>query len=159
MIATSGTAAALSDAIAKQVSGSASQQVGKSAGGEEGAVGLFRRGRCASWPPRLAKMTLPEREAVPGIGPRRAEIIVAGAEVFAELLESFGLTGFRYSPLGLRDGILAQMLAQQDARARAHREFEHERWESVLATARRYGVDPRQAEPVRGACGAIVQAS
>jgi exopolyphosphatase/guanosine-5'-triphosphate,3'-diphosphate pyrophosphatase len=98
---------------------------------------------------RLAKMTLAEREAVPGIGPRRAEIIVAGAEVFAELLESFGLPGFHYSPLGLRDGILAQMLAEQDARATAHREFEHERWESVLATARRYGVDPRQAEPVR----------
>jgi hypothetical protein len=34
------------------------------------------------------------------------------------------------------------MLAEQDARATAHREFEHERWESVLATARRYGVDP-----------------
>ncbi len=94
-------------------------------------------------------MSLPEREAVPGIGPRRAEIIVAGAQVYAEMLESFGLPGFRYSPLGLRDGILAQMLAEQDARAKAHREFEHERWESVLATARRYGVDPRQAEPVR----------
>ena len=65
----------------------------------------------------LAKMSLPEREAVPGIGPRRAEIIVAGAEVYAELLESFGLAGFRYSPFGLRDGILAQMLAEQDARA------------------------------------------
>ncbi len=65
-------------------------------------------------------MTLPEREAVPGIGPRRAEIIVAGAEVYAELLESFGLAGFRYSPLGLRDGMLAQMLAEQDARATAH---------------------------------------
>jgi exopolyphosphatase/guanosine-5'-triphosphate,3'-diphosphate pyrophosphatase len=74
---------------------------------------------------------------------------VAGAEVYAELLDSFGLAGFRYSPLGLRDGILAQMLAEQDARATAHREFEHERWESVLATARRYGVDPKQAEPVR----------
>jgi exopolyphosphatase/guanosine-5'-triphosphate,3'-diphosphate pyrophosphatase len=49
----------------------------------------------------------------------------------------------------LRDGIQAQMLAEQDARATAHKEFEHERWESVLATARRYGVDPRQAEPVR----------
>ena len=70
-------------------------------------------------------------------------------EVYAEILETFGLPGFRYSPLGLRDGILAQMLAEQDARAKAHREFEHERWESVLATARRYGVDPRQAEPVR----------
>jgi exopolyphosphatase/guanosine-5'-triphosphate,3'-diphosphate pyrophosphatase len=98
---------------------------------------------------KLAKMTLPEREAVQGIGPRRAEIIVAGAQVFAELLETFGLPGFRYSPLGLRDGILAQMLAEQDARAAVHREFEHQRWESVLATARRYGVDPQEAEPVR----------
>jgi len=74
---------------------------------------------------------------------------VAGALVFAEMLETFGLHGFRYSPLGLRDGILAQMLAEQDARAAAHREFEHDRWQSVLATARRYGVDPRHAEPVR----------
>jgi len=39
---------------------------------------------------RLTKLALPEREAVPGIGPRRAEIIVAGAQVYAELLESFG---------------------------------------------------------------------
>jgi exopolyphosphatase/guanosine-5'-triphosphate,3'-diphosphate pyrophosphatase len=98
---------------------------------------------------KLARMSLPEREAIPGIGPRRAEIIVAGTQVYAELLENFGLAGFRYSPLGLRDGILAQMLAGQDARAKAHREFEHERWESVLATARRYGVDTKQAEPVR----------
>ena len=64
-------------------------------------------------------MSLPEREAVAGIGPRRAEIIIAGAQVFAELLESFNLPGFRYSPLGLRDGILAQMLAAQDDRAAA----------------------------------------
>jgi exopolyphosphatase/guanosine-5'-triphosphate,3'-diphosphate pyrophosphatase len=98
---------------------------------------------------KLSRMTLPEREAVPGIGPRRAEIIVAGAQVFAELLESFGLPGFRYSALGLRDGILAQMLAAQDARAPGHRQFELERWESVVATAMRYGVDMRQAEPVR----------
>jgi exopolyphosphatase/guanosine-5'-triphosphate,3'-diphosphate pyrophosphatase len=97
----------------------------------------------------LVPMTLAERVAVEGIGPRRAEIIVAGALVFAELLESFGLEGFRYSPLGLRDGILAQMLAEQDARATAHREFEQQRWESVLATARRYGVDLRHADPVR----------
>ena len=97
----------------------------------------------------LVPMTLAQRVAVEGIGPRRAEIIVAGAQVFAELLESFELPGFRYSPLGLRDGILAQMLAEQDARATAHRVFEQQRWESVLATARRYGVDLRHAEPVR----------
>jgi len=154
VIATSGTAAALSEACGGLRQGT-TQQVSKSAklraGAQPGSVaaGLAATKDVRKLASRLAKMTLAQREGVPGIGPRRAEIIVAGAEVFAELLESFGLPGFRYSPLGLRDGILAQMLAEQDARATAHREFEHERWESVLATARRYGVDLKQAEPVR----------
>jgi len=98
---------------------------------------------------KLRKMDMPARSAIPGIGPKRAEIIVAGAFVYAELLEAFDLEGFRYSDLGLRDGILAQMLAEKDDRASAHLQFEQERWESVLATARRYGVDLKQAEPVR----------
>jgi exopolyphosphatase/guanosine-5'-triphosphate,3'-diphosphate pyrophosphatase len=196
VIATSGTAAALSDAIAVdscKVSGKAGKSAGKSAKksvkqgrkpagkaagklmgkpnqalrvsaaalgapAQDGSRSKNAGLAMASISPtrqvrklanRLAQMTLPEREAVAGIGPRRAEIIVAGAQVFAQLLESFGLAGFRYSPLGLRDGILAQMLAEQDARASVHQEFEHERWESVLATARRYGVDLKQAEPVR----------
>jgi exopolyphosphatase/guanosine-5'-triphosphate,3'-diphosphate pyrophosphatase len=149
VIATSGTAAALSEAC---ISKPASQRAGKSTkttAGKTLAGELVPTKAVRKLAAKLAKMSLPDREAVPGIGPRRAEIIVAGTQVYAELLESFGLAGFRYSPLGLRDGMLAQMLAAQDARARAHREFEHERWESVLATARRYGVDPRQTEPVR----------
>ena len=144
-IATSGTAAALAEACGsgrKRVGKSRNQRVSESAG-------IVPTGEVRKLAAKLAKMTLPEREVVPGIGPRRAEIIVAGTQVYAGLLESFGLTGFRYSALGLRDGILAQMLAEQDARATAHREFEHERWESVLATARRYGVDLKQAEAVR----------
>ena len=149
VIATSGTAAALSEAYAAGVRLNNAQ----SARGEKRA----RNQTPALVPTRsvrklaaaLSKMSLPEREAVPGIGPRRAEIIIAGAEVYAELLDSFGLAGFRYSPLGLRDGILVQMLAEQDARATSHVEFEHERWQSVLATAKRYGADSKQAEPVR----------
>jgi exopolyphosphatase / guanosine-5'-triphosphate,3'-diphosphate pyrophosphatase len=142
VIATSGTAAALSEVC------SAAGKLVKSSRGRalDGMVPTSAVRKIAA---KLSKMTLPEREAVPGIGPRRAEIIVAGAQVIGELLESFGLPGFRYSSLGLRDGILAQMLAEQDARAAVHRELEHERWQSVLATARRFGVDPRQAEPVR----------
>ncbi|MFZ0305142.1 MAG: Ppx/GppA phosphatase family protein [Terracidiphilus sp.] len=166
VIATSGTAAALSDAwMAGSINGKGSG--GKGSGGKgsgdkwaekssgqrgrakSGAADLVPAGAVRKLAGKLAKMALPEREAIEGIGPRRAEIIVAGTEVYAELLEGFGLRGFRYSPLGLRDGILAQMLAGQDARAKAHREFEHERWESVLATARRYGVDTKQADPVR----------
>src|SRR4029077_2510933 len=99
-----------------------------------GMAGLVQTQLVRRMAMRLSKMSLPEREAMPGIGPRRAEIIVAGAEVYAELLDAFELAGFRYSPLGLRDGILAQMLAESDTRARGHREFEHERWESVLVT-------------------------
>jgi len=156
-IATSGTAAALVEACAaggksasQRVSKLAGQRAGKSAGQQVSKLaGSVATGEVRKLAARLAKMTLPEREAVQGIGPRRAEIIVAGTQVYAELLESFGLAGFRYSGLGLRDGILAQMLAEQDARATAHKEFEHLRWESVLATARRYGVDLKRAEPVR----------
>jgi len=182
VIATSGTAAALSDAceagavkgglLGKGRVGVKSRAVGKGGAGSKGRTagktvgkahpamtvrgnsstlraGIVTTAVVRKLATKMARMALPEREAVPGIGPRRAEIIVAGAQVYAELLESFGLAGFRYSPMGLRDGILAQMLAEQDARAKAHREFEQERWESVLATARRYGVDPRHAEPVR----------
>ena len=153
VIATSGTAAALSDAYAAMASrnGKLAPKISKPTrvASKNGVPNLVPAAAVRKLSKKLSKLALPERESVPGIGPRRAEIIIAGAEVYAELLESFGLAGFRYSPLGLRDGILAQMLVAQDARAKVHREFEHEQWESVLATARRYGVDPRQAEPVR----------
>lgn len=149
VIATSGTAAALAEACSaagkmkKQRTGALRRAA---ATGFDGLVPTAAVRKMAA---KFAKMTLPDREAVPGIGPHRAEIIVAGAQVIAELLEGFGLAGYRYSSLGLRDGILAQMLAEQDARAPIHRELEHERWQSVIATARRYGVDMRQADPVR----------
>ena len=162
VIATSGTAAALSAAclnsakLAKAAGKSAAKAAVRRSTEKAGPqnlstamAGLATARDVRKLAGRLAKMSLPERELVPGIGPRRAEIVVAGAQVFAELLETFGLSGFRYSPLGLRDGILFQMLAAQDERAVVHREFEHERWESVLGTARRYGVDLRQSEPVR----------
>ena len=155
VIATSGTAAALTEACAATGKGGKSsaksqkkpRRSAKSASSAAG--GLAPTNEVRKLAAKVGRMTLPEREAVPGIGPRRAEIIVAGAQVFAELLESFGLPGFRYSPLGLRDGILAQMLAAQDDRAAGHRQFELERWESVSTTATRYGVDIHQAEPVR----------
>ncbi len=138
VIATSGTAAALSEA---------SRTVVKQRAGTKTSLTPTRSVRKLT--EKLTKMSNAERTSVQGIGPRRSEIIVAGAHVFAELLESYGLPGFRYSPLGLRDGILAQMLAEQDPRASAHQQFERERWEAVLETCRKYGVDPRQAEPVR----------
>jgi len=143
VIATSGTAAALVQAsvTAKSGGGPAKRTKKMILTAETRAVRRLAR--------KLPKMNNQERSRLPGVGPRRSEIIVAGAEVYAELLEHLGLRGFRYSELGLRDGILAQMLAEQDARTSAHQQFERDRWESVLATCKRYGVDPRVAEPVR----------
>jgi exopolyphosphatase/guanosine-5'-triphosphate,3'-diphosphate pyrophosphatase len=98
---------------------------------------------------KLTKMSNVQRASIPGIGPKRSEIIVGGATVYAHLLERMELKGFRYSPLGLRDGILEQMLAESDLRASVHRKIESERWAGVLEVCRRYGVDYRKLEPVR----------
>jgi exopolyphosphatase / guanosine-5'-triphosphate,3'-diphosphate pyrophosphatase len=144
VIATSGTAAALADAsLALARSGPAAKGKRK----QESEIVPTRAVRRLAI--KLTRMADPQRAAVPGIGPRRSEIIIAGAHVYAELLERFALPGFRYSPMGLRDGILELMLAEQDNRTLAHQQFERERWESVLATCTCYGVDPKQAEPVR----------
>ena len=97
----------------------------------------------------LMKMNNDARAAVPGIGPKRSEIIVGGALVYASLMERMGLKGFRYSPLGLRDGVLAQMLAEVDLRASVHQKIESERWAGVLEVCNRYGIEQRKAEPVR----------
>ena len=107
---------------------------------------------------KLLKMDNAARAAVPGIGPRRSEIIVGGAQVYAHLLERFGLKGFRYSPLGLRDGMLAQMLGEIDLRASVHQKIESERWAGVLEVCERYGIDRKQAEPVRQHVGELFDA-
>jgi exopolyphosphatase / guanosine-5'-triphosphate,3'-diphosphate pyrophosphatase len=138
VIATSGTAAALAG-VAGRVAGNR---------------------RPTSYAPRetirriakqLSRQSLEQRKKVPGIGPRRAEIICAGAVVFAELLERCHLPGYRYSALGLRDGILAQMAADYDRSTRSGRAIESERWESIKRAVEHYRVDLHHALHVRDA--------
>ncbi|MGA7686289.1 MAG: Ppx/GppA phosphatase family protein [Terriglobales bacterium] len=100
---------------------------------------------------QITRMTIEERQKVPGIGPRRAEIICAGAMAYAELLERCHLSAFRYSPLGLRDGILAQMAAEHDRSTRSGRAIESERWESIKRAVEHYRVDLHHALHVREA--------
>ena len=92
---------------------------------------------------------------MPGIGPKRAEIIAAGAMVYAEILDRCQLRGFRYSPLGLRDGLLAQMGAEQDRTAPSSKQIESERWDSVKAAVAHYRVDLHHALQVRGAASKL----
>ncbi len=137
VIATSGTAAALA-AVASHLRRGASRQ--------RLVVSSAEMKRIAK---RLARLPVAERRKIEGIGPRRAEIIVAGATVYQELLDRLRLKGFRYSPLGLRDGILAQMAADYDRSTRSGRQIESERWESIMNAIDHYRVDRKHALDVR----------
>jgi exopolyphosphatase / guanosine-5'-triphosphate,3'-diphosphate pyrophosphatase len=97
----------------------------------------------------LSRLSLEERRKVQGIGVRRAEIIIAGAAVFAGLLDRCKLLGFRFSPLGLRDGLLEQMAAEYDRATLSGRQIESERQDSILSAVRHYRVDLEHAERVR----------
>jgi exopolyphosphatase/guanosine-5'-triphosphate,3'-diphosphate pyrophosphatase len=146
VIATSGTAAALAEASSSLALGlekkSARTVPKKSTAVKRVKILEADTASVRRLADRLLKMNNAQRAAVAGIGPRRSEIICGGAQVYASLLER----------MGLRDGVRAQMLADGDTRASAHRTMEAERWEGVLEVCRRYGVDPRKAEPEREHC-------
>ncbi len=137
VIATSGTAAALA-AVASHMR--------RGAGRQRLVVSSTEMNRIAK---RLARLPVAERRKIEGIGTRRAEIIVAGATVYQELVDRLQLKGFRYSPLGLRDGILAQMAADYDRSTRSGKQIESERWESILNAVDHYRVDRKHALDVR----------
>jgi exopolyphosphatase/guanosine-5'-triphosphate,3'-diphosphate pyrophosphatase len=137
VIATSGTAAALA-AVAAHM-----HRVGTR---QKNMVSSAEMTRIAK---RLARLPVAERRKIEGIGPRRAEIIVAGATVYHELLDRLHLKAYRYSPLGLRDGILAQMSADYDRSTRSGKQVESERWESILKAVTHYHVDRKHALDVR----------
>lgn len=99
---------------------------------------------------RLSNMNYDQRRAVKGIGPRRAEIIVAGAWVFAELFRMLKLPSFRYVPYGLRDGVLKQIAAEYSKTGtKLKQQLETDRAEAVRNLATHYQVDLRFAERVR----------
>jgi exopolyphosphatase/guanosine-5'-triphosphate,3'-diphosphate pyrophosphatase len=135
MLATSGTAAALATHLA--------ETKGK------------RRGRIipqkyvVKLAAKLARLDQQERERLPGIGPNRAQIVIAGATVFAELMQRCSLRSYRYSPLGLRDGVLAEMAAAYDVSTKSRKQIESDRWDALLAAGRRYDLDMEHALQVR----------
>jgi exopolyphosphatase/guanosine-5'-triphosphate,3'-diphosphate pyrophosphatase len=137
VIATSGTAAALT---------AAASRLRKNGSRQRNAVSSAEMARIAK---RLARLPVDDRRQIEGIGPRRAEIIVAGAAVYHELLDRLHLKGFRYSALGLRDGLLAQMAAEYDRSARSRKQIESERWESITRAVAHYRVDMKHALEVR----------
>ena len=142
-IATSGTPAALADMWSKA---------------NKRATTTVPREALLRMTKKLTKMTVTQRRAVKGIGPKRAEIIIPGAWVFSELLSRLQLTSFRYVPYGLRDGMLQQMLADYGSTQRLGQRLASERANSVKTLASHYNIDLRHAERVREHCVELFKA-
>ena len=94
----------------------------------------------------LAGRDLAARRKTPGIGPRRAEIIIAGAAVFARATVDFRLTSLYYSTAGVRDGIVADLALRGAGTERARLDRDQQR--VVEEMARHYGVLPKHARKV-----------
>jgi exopolyphosphatase / guanosine-5'-triphosphate,3'-diphosphate pyrophosphatase len=95
---------------------------------------------------KLCELNLSARRKVPGIGPRRAEIIVPGVGVLVEFLQEFHLQAIYYSRAGVRDGIIAD-LAARNVGAELSRLNREQRAE-VENMCRRYGVSLDRARKV-----------
>ncbi len=97
---------------------------------------------------KLSASDLAGRRKIAGIGPRRAEIIVAGAGTLLRILERFHASSVYYCSAGVRDGILADMAARGvgGELARLGREQRKE----VERVASRFGVVLPHARKVAG---------
>jgi exopolyphosphatase/guanosine-5'-triphosphate,3'-diphosphate pyrophosphatase len=91
----------------------------------------------------ISRNSLPERQKITGIGPRRAEIIVPGCAVLLRTLEDLQLPALYYSAAGVRDGIVADLAE----RGIFHESFElsSERRATVEELAQHYSVPLKHA--------------
>ena len=95
----------------------------------------------------LCSLALDERRKVPGMNPERADIIIGGGAILETLMDEFGLDEVTVSERGLRDGLLAEYLAQggdQEYKEMSVRE------RSVLQLGRSCNLDEMHAERVKG---------
>ncbi len=117
VIATSGTAAALAAVASHYARGTSRQR---------NVVSRAEMTRIAKRLARLAGSGTAKDSKASVRGARKSSW--PEPSVYHELLDRLRLKGFRYSPLGLRDGILAQMAADYDRSTRSGRQIESERW-------------------------------
>ncbi|MBV9675373.1 MAG: Ppx/GppA family phosphatase [Acidobacteriaceae bacterium] len=101
----------------------------------------------------LGTSTLAQRRKLTGIGPRRAEIVVGGAAVFARSLEMFGHSGMYYCSAGVRDGVIADLAARGVGREVSR--LSPEQRATAEALAKRYCVDFQHARHIAYLAGCL----
>ncbi|HWB85271.1 MAG TPA: Ppx/GppA phosphatase family protein [Bryobacteraceae bacterium] len=94
----------------------------------------------------VCRRNLDSRRKIVGIGPKRAEIIVAGVAVLREVVRSFNLPRMYYSTAGVRDGVIADLVHRRVGREPAQLDADQRR--VVRALGRRYGTSAEHARKV-----------
>lgn len=96
----------------------------------------------------LAKMTVPERERLPGIDARRAETIVAAASVLVRILQALRAPSITLTDFGVREGLVFDYAAQHATDLAGPGMDDDLRARSVLQLARKFTPDLRHAAHV-----------
>ncbi len=95
---------------------------------------------------QVTSLDLDGRRRITGIGPKRAEIIIPGVTVLLRTLESFRQPTLYYSAGGLRDGIVADLLARGVGRELSM--LARDQRKAIEQLARHYGVELPHARKV-----------
>lgn len=75
------------------------------------------------WLPRLSRLDLKQRRALPGVSRSRAPRILAGAMVADAMLEALGAETVELCPWGLREGLVFRFVEEYE---RAHKSERHD---------------------------------
>ena len=128
LIATSATAAAVVCAV-NHVTRSRRDHAGRLHATAPQIRALYRE---------LSVKTLAARAKVTGIGPKRAEIIVAGIAVLEQVIRQLAMPRLYFSTAGVREGLIADLSHGQTAQEQAR--LDPDQKQMVRALSRRYGM-------------------
>ncbi|MCU1335381.1 MAG: Ppx/GppA phosphatase [Bryobacterales bacterium] len=95
------------------------------------------------------------RAKITGIGPKRAEIIVAGVAVLNQVVQEMQLSRLYYSTAGVREGIIADLSHRQVGMEQARLNADERRL--MRALGRHYGVSAPHVRKVADLAGMLFQ--
>jgi exopolyphosphatase/guanosine-5'-triphosphate,3'-diphosphate pyrophosphatase len=97
---------------------------------------------------RLHRMTLEEREHLPGVDGPRAEIIIPGVQVLLHVLESVGADRLTLSDYGVREGLVTDYISWHADEISTLDKIEDLRLRSVLGLLAKFQADGRHPRHV-----------
>ena len=98
---------------------------------------------------KIQRMSQVERQKLPGLDPRRAEIIVPGAVVLAHILDAVDADGIVISDFGVREGLVIDYLASHSGQIKAIGNEEDLRLRSVLQMLHKFQPEDRHLRHAR----------